>query len=284
MAHNTKYITITIMGAGGKMGVRILNNLVKTRHKLLLCESAELAVKSIEERGLSVTAMEEAVPGSDIIIMAVPDAVLGKISHDVVPRMKENATFILLDPAAAYAKELAFRGDCTFVVTHPCHPGLFTEQETPEARADMFGGVAAKQDIVIALLHGREDLFNVAEEICRQMFSPVVKAHRITVEQMAVLEPAMAEVVGASCVTLLKEAMDEAIRHGVPEEAATAFMLGHLKDELATLFQKGSNSFSDAAIRAIKYGFERIFKENWSDVFKEESIREVLDRMLHPRA
>jgi len=199
-----------------------------------------------------------------------------------VPKMKDDSTFILLDPAAAYAKEVALRGDCTFVVTHPCHPGLFTEQETTEARADVFGGVAAKQDIVIALLQGREERFHVAEEICRQMFAPVVKVHRITVEQMAILEPAMAEVVGASCVTLIKEALDEAIKHGVPEEAATAFMLGHLQIELAILF-KSSNPFSDAAIRAIKYGSERIFKENWRDVFNEESIREVLDRMLHPK-
>jgi hypothetical protein len=282
MADYAKDKTITIMGAGGKMGVRILNNLVKTGYKLLLCETAELAAKSIKERGLSVTAMEEAVPDSDFIIMAVPDAVLGKLSHDVVPRMKENATFILLDPAAAYAQEVTLRGDCTFVVTHPCHPGLFTEQETAEARADLFGGVAAKQDIVIALLQGREDLFNIAEEICRQMFAPVVRAHHITVEQMAVLEPAMVEVVAASCLTLIREALDEAIKYGVPEEAATAFMLGHLRAELAILF-KSSNPFSDAAYRAIKYGSERIFKENWRDVFNEESIGEALDCMLHPK-
>ena len=55
--------------------------------------------------------------------------------------MKKGATFILLDPAAAYAREVALRDDCTFVVTHPCHPAIFYEQDTPEARADMFGGV-----------------------------------------------------------------------------------------------------------------------------------------------
>ena len=282
MAIDEKNTTLTLMGAGGKMGMRILNNLVKTAYNLLLCETGERGIKSIEEKGLSVTAMEKAVPESNYIIMAVPDAVLGKISQDVVPRMKAEATFILLDPAAAYAKEIALRDDCTFVVTHPCHPDLFTEQETPEAKADMFGGVAAKQDIVIALLQGEEECFQIAEQICRQMFAPVVKSHRITVEQMAILEPAMAEVVGASCATLLKEAHDEAIRCGVPEEAATAFMLGHLKIMLAIVF-KSTNPFSDACYRAIEYGSEKLFRENWRDVFKVESIREVLDRMLHPK-
>jgi hypothetical protein len=282
MAIDESSITVTIMGAGGKMGTRILNNLLKTRYNLLLCETGAGGIKSIEEKGLSVTAMEKAVPQSDYIVMAVPDSVLGKVSHAVVPRMKEDATFMLLDPAAAYAEEIALRYDCTFVVTHPCHPGMFTEQETPEAKADMFGGVAAKQDIVIALLQGKEEKFRVAEEICRQMFAPVVKAYRITVAQMAILEPAMAEVVSASCATLMKEALDEAVRRGVPEEAATAFMLGHLKIELAIVF-KSTNPFSDACYRAIEYGSKRIFKKNWRDVFNEESIREVLDRMLHPK-
>lgn len=282
MAIDEKNDTVTIMGAGGKMGLRILNNLVKTAYNLLLCEVGERGIRLIEEKGLSVTAIEEAVGQSDFIIMAVPDAILGKISQDVVPLMKAGATFILLDPAAAYAEEIALRDDCTFVVTHPCHPGLFTEQETPEAKADMFGGVAAKQDIVIALLQGKDEQFQMAEQICRQMFAPVVKAHRITVEQMAILEPAMAEVVGASCATLLKEALDEAVRCGVPEEAASAFMFGHLKIMLAIVF-KSTNPFSDACYRAIEYGTEKIFRENWRDVFKKEAIQEVLDRMLHPK-
>jgi hypothetical protein len=282
MARNEKNTTITIMGAGGKMGLRILDNLVKTSYNLLLCEVSERGIASIEAKGLSVTPMDEAVGQGDFIIMAVPDAVLGGISQEVVPRMKSDATFILLDPAAAYAEEIALRDDCTFVATHPCHPGLFTEQETPEAKADMFGGVAAKQDIVIALLQGKEEHFRTAEHICRQMFAPVVKAHRITVEQMAILEPAMAEVVGASCATILKEALDEAVRCGVPEEAASAFMYGHLKIMLAIVF-KSTNPFSDACYRAIDYGTERIFKENWKDVFKKEAIQEVLGRMLHPQ-
>jgi hypothetical protein len=282
MAIDEKNTTVTIMGAGGKMGMRILNNMVKTHYKLLLCEVSERGIRDIEEKNLSVTPMEEAVPQSDYIIMAVPDAVLGRISQDVVPRMKAESTFILLDPAAAYAEEIALRDDCTFVVTHPCHPSLYYEQESAEAKADMFGGVAAKQDIVIALLQGKEEHFSVADRICKQMFAPVMKSHRITVEQMAILEPAMAEVVGASCATVLKEALDEAVKCGVPQEAAEAFMFGHLKIMLAIVF-KSTNPFSDACYRAIDYGTEKIFKQNWKDVFKPEAVQEVLGRMLHPK-
>jgi ketol-acid reductoisomerase len=281
MSINEKSSTITLMGAGGKMGMRILNNLIKTDHRLELCEKAPQGIQSIREKGLSVSEMEEAVPRSDMVIMAVPDALLGNISRDVVPRMKRDSIFVLLDPAAAYAREILLRDDCHFVVTHPCHPGLFTIQETQEAWDDMFGGVAAKQDIVAALLQGTEEAYRFAEKICRVMFAPVDRTHRVTVEQMAVLEPAMAEVVGASCAVILKEARDEAVRHGVPEEAATAFMLGHIRIALAIVF-KSTNPFSDAAYRAIEYGSKRLFKEDWKAVFEGNAIEEVLQNMLHP--
>jgi prephenate dehydrogenase len=280
MKRDEEKLTITIMGAGGSMGTRILNDLAKTGYNLMLCEKSTKGIEMITERGLSVTTMEEAVPKSDFIIMAVPDALLGKISHDVVPRMKGGATFILLDPAASYVKEIALRDDCTFVVAHPCHPSVLAVPETPEELADKFGGIAAKQDIVIALLQGTEENFQIAERVCRQMFAPVEKVYRISVEQMAMLEPAMAEVVAASLVVLMKDAMDEAIKKGVPEEAARSFMLGHINETIPSVFV--SDTFSDACWRAINYGKEKIIKEDWKEVFEEKSIKEVLQRMLHP--
>ena len=273
--------TVTIMGAGGKMGTRIRNNLVNNSHRLLLCEKSEQGRAAIRSKGLSVTPMEEAVPRSDVLIMAVPDAVLGAVSREVVPLMKSGSLFILLDPAAAYAGEVALREDCTFMVTHPCHPALFEEQDSPEARADMFGGVAAKQDIVVALIQGEEEQYDRGIDICTRMFAPVVNAHRITVAHMALLEPAMAEVVGAACGVKLKEAMEEVIRRGVPEAAARAFMLGHIRIVLAILF-KSSNPFSDAAVRALHYGSRKLFKDDWKQVFEQEAIKEVLQEMLHP--
>jgi hypothetical protein len=280
MLIDEKQITLTIIGAGGAMGTRISNNLDKTNYNLFFCEKSPQGIKIIEEKGLSVIGMEEAVPGSDFIIMAVPDALLGQISHDVVPRMQSGATFILLDPAAAYAKEIALRDDCTFVVVHPCHPSVFAELETPEEMADKFGGIAAKQDIVVALLQGAEESFQIAVEICKQMFAPVINAYRVTVEQMAILEPVMAEVVSASVLVLLRDALDEAIKRGVPEDAARAFMFGHINGELADVFI--DDTFSDACWQAVYFGTEKIINNNWREVFEEKSIKEVLQRMLHP--
>jgi D-apionate oxidoisomerase len=270
---------VALVGAGGKMGTRILKNLEKTNHDLILVESKPDAREALSKTGHNLQDLGDAAGAADFVILAVPDAVLGKLSHDVTPKMKPGGTLILLDPAAAYAGQVKIRDDCTFVVTHPCHPSLFTPQDSDEARADRFGGVVARQDVVIALMRGEEQAFEQAKQLVLEMFAPVMSAFRITVEQMALLEPAMAEVVGATLGTVMKEAMEEAIKRGVPADAARSFMLGHITIELAILFES-SNPFSDAAVKAIDYGYERIVQKDWRKVFEPEAIQEVLQKML----
>lgn len=149
----------------------------------------------------------------------------------------------------------------------------------PEEKADLFGGSAAKQDIVLAHAGGSEEDYDLVEALCRTMFSPVVEAHRITVEQMAILEPAAAEVVVALCAVIMKEAIEESVRRGVPRPAAESFLLGHIQIPLAIVLQD-SNPFSDAALVAIEYGKQHVLKENWRDVFNEDKIEEVILQML----
>ena len=273
---------VTIVGAGGKMGTRIRRNLIKAGLKPGLIEVSEARRREIKAEGLEATADYAAVRGSDFVVLAVPDRLIGKISAEVVPLLRGDATLILLDPAAAYAGELAKRPDCTFVVTHPCHPPLFLEMETPEAKADLFGGAGAPQDIVIALESGREERLSGAEELCRLMFAPVMKSHRITVKDMALLEPAAAEVIAAGAATLIRQAVDEAIKRGVPSDAAWAFMLGHTKIVLSIVFGRTDFPFSDAAQIAIKVGFEKAIRPDWRRVFDDDVLAETVNRMLHP--
>jgi hypothetical protein len=274
--------TIAIIGAGGKMGGRITDNLRKLAYPLLFCETGETAAQRVKDKGLSVTSAQKAVPASDVVILAVPDARIAGVSKEVVPLMKKGAVVILLDPAAAHNGEVHLRDDCSFVVAHPCHPPLFGVQDSEEARRDFFGGILARQDIVVALHRGTEASYALAEKVCREMFAPVVRAHRITVEQMAILEPAAAEVVAAAAATLIKQAVDQAVSLGVPIEAAKSFLLGHTQIPLAIVFGEIGSPFSDAAKIAIQVGFEKVVNPNWKDVFKPEVIRSTIHRMLHP--
>lgn len=273
---------VALVGAAGKIGTRISNNLVKTDYEVLFSEKGEAGIARLKERGLAATPPEVAVPRADLVVLAVPDARMRGVTADLVPLGRPGATFVMLDPAAAAAGEVALRDDAHFVVCHPCHPPLFGEQATPEARRDFFGGVAAVQDIVIALLQGSEEAFAEADALCRAMFAPVKEAHRITVEQMAILEPAMAEVAGITAAMLMKEALEEAVRRGVPREAATSFMLGHMQIPLAVLFGALNADFSDAAKIAGRWGQERILQPDWRRTFEPDQVRAVIHEMLHP--
>ena len=121
---------------------------------------------------------------------------------------------------------------------------------------------------------------SIADALCRKMFNPVGEAHRITVEQMAILEPAAAEVVVAMMACMMKEAIEESVRRGVPRPAAEAFLMGHIQIPLAIAL-KSSNPFSDAAMIAVDYGKRHVLREDWKKVFEPEYIEDVLQEMLH---
>ncbi len=271
-------LIITIVGAGGTAGSYITDRLLKRDYAILLCEKGEGLIR-IQKKGLKAVKMEEAIPISDVVIMAVPDDKIGGLSKTIVPMMKRNAIMILLDAAAAYIGDVYLRDDCSFVIVHPCHPQLFQEQESAEAYRDFFGGIA-KQDIVIALLHGREEDLKVAEKICREIFAPVVTCHRLTADKIAILEPIASEVVVGAASYLMREAFNEVVKLGVPEGAARAFLLGHIRILLAVLFEESSHKISKAAENAIRCGCNRILKPDWKKVFNIREMREIICEIL----
>jgi len=137
---------------------------------------------------------------------------------------------------------------------------------------DFFGGLKAKQHIVCALMQGPESDYAQGETIACKMFAPVMRAHRITVEQMAILEPAMSETVVLTCMVVIREAMDEAIRRGVPPEAARDFLLGHMKVNIGILFGYVDAQFSDGAKLAVERAKQRILQPDWKEVFEPENV------------
>jgi hypothetical protein len=265
---------IALFGAGGKMGCRTIDNLRKGPWKILPVEIAEAGITRLRERGIEPVLQAQAVREADVAILAVPDRALGAVARDVVPALRPGALVMTLDPAAAHAGELPPRADIAYFVVHPCHPPIFGDETDPEARRDFFGGIKAKQSIVCALMQGAEGDYERGEAISRAMFAPVVRSHRITVEQMAILEPAMAETVTACCATIIREAMDEAIRRGVPPDAARDFMLGHVNIPLAIVFGEIKSTFSDGAKLIIEHGKRMVIRPDWKRVFDPESIRE----------
>ncbi len=273
--------TIALFGAGGKMGCRLTDNLKDDPNYRLLCvEVSEAGRANLSERGLAPTAQEDAIGQADVVILALPDRIIGRIAGEIVPSMKPGALLMTLDPAAPHAGDLPARTDISYFVTHPCHPPVFND-EIGDARRDFFGGVVAKQNIVCALMQGPETDYARGEAVARAMYAPVMNSHRVTVEQMAILEPAMAETVAACCITIIREAMDEAVRRGVPPDAARDFMLGHVNIPLAIVFGEVSSPFSDGAKLIIEHGRQMLFHPDWRErVFSPESVKEQVTAIV----
>ena len=134
-------IKIGILGAGGKMGMRISANLNKLPNEIFYIENAETGIKRLAQSGLKVSAQAEVMDQVDVLILAVPDILINKISTEVGPDLKAGATVILLDPAAAYMNQVFIRKDLHYTAIHPCHPALFKDQPTLEGYNDHFGGI-----------------------------------------------------------------------------------------------------------------------------------------------
>lgn len=277
---------IALLGAGGKMGVRLATNLAGTSYRIDHVEVSPDGRERLKQAiGVECIEVGAALAGADVVILAVPDRLIGKIAHDVIDMVRPGTAFIVLDAAAPHAGELPERSDVTYFVTHPCHPSIFGFETDPEAQRDFFGGVHAPQAIVCALMQGPEEDYATCEEVARTMYAPVSRAHRCSVEDIAILEPAMSETVGATLCLALREAADEAIRRGVPRDAAHDFMLGHLKIELAIafgIFPEGQ--FSDGALHAIAQAKPLIFKEDWlKKIFDPAAVKASVMEICNPQ-
>jgi hypothetical protein len=274
------------MGAGGKMGTRTSNNLVQRPDlfQVTLVENSPQGIENILKRGLSVTPESEAIPNAEIVVFAVPDTMIRKLSEIYVPMLKPGAGMIILDPAAAVAREIVLRDDCTFGVAHPCHPSYFLDQDTFEARQDRFGGIAGKQDVVVSKIQGDDARFQQMVEVVRQMYSPVMNVYEMTSEQIAFLEPTLVEVLGASCLYAMAETVEKAVEKGIQREAAVSFMTGHIYNLTANFlgYIPGKPPVSDACKVAIAIGNRLVLRDDWKRIWDDDVLEKVISTMLHP--
>ncbi|MGQ1797377.1 phosphogluconate dehydrogenase C-terminal domain-containing protein [Kocuria oceani] len=277
---NINDLTIAVIGAGGKMGQRVSNNFKTTSAQVFYAEASPVGQERVRGLGLEVTVTEDAVPGADVVVLAVPDTVLGSVSEQVVPLMKEGAIVMTLDPAAAYAGLLYQREGIEYVCAHPAHPSIFLERTTKEEYADTFGGIAAPQHAVAAVESDNEDIKARAEVVIRTMYAPVIDVHWVTVKQLAVLEPTLVETIACMIGGLLKEALEETVNTvGVPRPAAEALFYGHIQVALANAL-RGDNPFSEACHIAMGHGRELIIKDDWKRVFDDAVLDDTITKML----
>jgi hypothetical protein len=268
---------IALFGAGGKMGMRLAHNLRRSSYETSYHEVSPAGISRMSDAGLALSRPEDSVRDADVVIFAVPDVALAKVTSEYVPQMKSGSMVMILDPAAPLAGKIHARPDLSYFITHPAHPSIFYWGPTAEEQKDHFGGVAAKQAIVCALVQGPEAHYALGEALASTFYGPVCKAHRITAEQMGLLEPALVEVLSATCIYVIRQGLDEVIKRGVPAEAARDFLLGHLRIQLAVLFDELPGAvFSDAANKALQRGLKEFIKDDWRKIFEPENVKDQI--------
>ena len=119
----------------------------------------------------------------------------------------------------------------------------------------------------------------MGEAIAKVIWAPVMRSHRVTVEQMALLEPGLSETVCATLLDVMREAMDEVVVRGVPREAARDFLLGHLNILAAVIFKEREGVFSDACNKAIEFGKPALMQPDWKRVFEPDEIAASIRRI-----
>ena len=272
--------SIALFGAGGKMGVRLSKNLQGSPYEVRHVEVGEVGRQRLrDELGVECCAVDDALNNVDVVILAVPDTLIGKLAADIAPKLKAGTMVMTLDAAAPFAGHLPKRPDLVYFVAHPCHPSIFHPRVHLEGDPDYFGGVKAPQSIVNALMQGPDEAYALGEGIAKTIYQPVLRSYRVTVEQMALLEPGLSETVCATLLDVMREAMDEVVSRGVPAEAARDFLLGHMTILSAVIFKQIPGQFSDACNKAITFGKPRLMRDDWKQIFEHQEIADSIERI-----
>jgi len=276
---------IALLGAGGKMGQRLTANLIGSPFDVRHVEISERGQQALREKGIETVSLDQALAGADALLLALPDNRIAQVLAQIGPQIPAGTIVIMLDVAVASAGLLPDRPDLTYFITHPCHPPVLSYETDPLAHRDFFGGEHAKRHIVCCLAQGPEAHYEIGEQIAKTIYKPVMNSHRCTVEQMAILEPVLSETILGTCLMMLREATDEAVRRGVPPAAARDFILGHMRVELAIAFEEKEGAcFSDGALKAIARAKPVIFQPDWKKVFEPEAIAESVRVITDPNS
>jgi hypothetical protein len=196
------------------MGVRLAKNLKKSDYQRFSCGSQRGGPAAPARRGRrGLRGIDAALDNVDVVILAVPDTLIGKIAAEISPKLRAGVMVMTLDAAAPFAGHLPDRPDLVYFVAHPCHRPSSTTRPRRKAVAIL------RRRCRPAINHqrpdaGPESAFDLGEDVAKVIYQPILRSYRLTVEQMAILEPGLSETVCATLLYAMKQAMDETVRRG----------------------------------------------------------------------
>src|SRR5688500_19864057 len=101
-----KSYDVALIGAGGKMGCRLTDNLKSSAYLMHYVEISSAGIERLTQRSVKISQTEDVVPTADIVILAVPDIYIGKVASQMINQFISGAYIVKLDPAAAVGGNL----------------------------------------------------------------------------------------------------------------------------------------------------------------------------------
>src|SRR5690606_7124755 len=88
---------IALVGAGGKMGVRLATNLSNSAYEVLHVENSAIGRERLKKAtGAACVELKDAVAAADVIILAVPDNLIGNVATSIIDMVPSGAAIIVL--------------------------------------------------------------------------------------------------------------------------------------------------------------------------------------------
>jgi predicted dinucleotide-binding enzyme len=115
----TKRMTnVALLGAGGKMGLRLTANLARSDCRVSHVEIAERGRAALRGGGVEPVPLPVALAGADAVVLALPDNRIGAVLAGIDSLIRPGTMLVMLDVAAAYAGVLPQRTRRRHLVHH----------------------------------------------------------------------------------------------------------------------------------------------------------------------
>ena len=81
---------VAVLGAGGKMGYRVSANLKGAPYQVSHIEVSEAGRNRLKELGITCVDADAALPEADVVILAIPDNMIEKVTAKLVDKFKQG--------------------------------------------------------------------------------------------------------------------------------------------------------------------------------------------------
>ncbi len=232
-----------------------------------------------DELGLQAVAADEALDRCEVVILAVPDTAIGKVASAIVNRLKPGTMVIVLDAAATLCRSSA-GARRSYLFRYPSlHPPIFNDETDPAAKRDFFGGVAAKQHIVSALMQGPEEAYALGEEIAKVIWAPVMRSHRVTVEQLRCWSRASPKRSAPRCWSSCVRRWRSGVKQWRPERGRARLPARPHERARRRDLRRDARRFLRRLHKAIEFGKPMLMREDWKRVFEPQEIADSIRRI-----